>query len=351
MYDDYEVVYESNINENFYLYLVLGIVFLVLLLIVLISMSRVFKKANRSGISAFIPIYNIYMLLEVANMQKSYLLPLLIPIVNIPFLLNVNVAIANQFKKSKLFGIGMTFLPFIYYPILAFNRSEYAGINLSGMNNQIENIPVIDDNKNMKKEIQVNEEVEPAANISIGLGKLANREKKEVDFDKLLQKQEKKEATEETPKTIDPTVGATLKNANDIYTVSYIETNDNATSSNQQIVQDSIQQPTIQEIPNELSTKPVIDLPSMPDIAAQPTNPAIPTPITEQDIVQQPIPNPQPQDSTPLPQAPTPVGKKVDLLASNTVVPGQDGYKTCPNCGTRVVDGAEICLICGSKLN
>ena len=350
MYDDYEVVYESNLNENFYLYLVLGIVFLVLLLIVLISMSRVFKKANRSGISAFIPVYNIYTLLEIANMTKAYLIPTLIPIVNIPFLLNINAKIAELFKKNKTFGIAMTFIPFIYYPILAFSGSEYVGINLSGMNNQIEDIPVIDENKNQEKEIQVNEEVKPTVSISTGVGKLGTTEKKDVDFNQLLKQQEKKEEPE-IKKEINPNVGTTLKNADDIYSVSYIE---QAPTNQIQAVNESlVNQPVVEPIPEVMQAQITdiipnpINNPDMPVVQLDiplASNPAVPEQVVEQQTQpEQPIP--------PMPQPATPIGKKVDLLASNTVVAGQDGYKLCPNCGTRVVDGAEICLICGSKLN
>lgn len=322
MYDEYEVVYESSVNEYVTLYIVLGICVAILAIITLIGLSRVFKKANRSSIAAFIPFYNIYILLEVANMQKSYFLPLLIPIVNIPLLLNVNTTIASLFKKSKMFGIGMTFLPFIYYPILAFSRSEYVGINLSGMNSQIENIPVIDDNKNQEKQIQVNEEVKPTVSISTGLGKLENKVKKdkEVDFDKLLQKQEKPQEQEQETKPIDPTVGAQLKTADDIYSVDYIDANSQV-AVNQEVVQ--------------------------PQVVTQQSAPQLET--IQNVVPQSPISQ---QQSSPIPVNNTqqPSNGKVDLLASNTVSVEESGYKLCPNCKTRVVDGAEICLICGQKL-
>jgi len=287
MYDDYEVVYESSTNEYLILWIILGVAIAILLLIILISLSKVFKKANRSGVSAFIPVYNFNIMLEIANMSKSSLLPMLIPIINIPILLNVNIKIANLFKKTKLFGIGMTFLPIIYYPILAFSSSEYAGINLSGMNSKVsEAIPVIDDTKNQEKDVQVNEEIKPTISVSTGLGKLANKEKKEVDFDKLLQKQEKKE--EPVEEVINPEEGAKLKNGDDIYSVDYIET----------------EKPKVEEV-----VQPVVE-----------------------------------------PQPPQQNNQPVDLLASNTVKPGEDGYKLCPNCKTRVLDGAEMCMICGQKL-
>ena len=330
MYDEYEVVYESSVNEYLTLYIVIGICIAILAIITLIGLSRVFKKANRSSVAAFIPFYNFYILLEVANMQKSYFLPLLIPIVNIPILLNVNTTIANLFKKSKSFGIGMTFLPFIYYPILAFSSSEYVGINLSGMNSQVENIPVIDDNKNQEKQIQVNEEVKPTVSISTGLGKLENKEKKEVDFDKLLQKQEKPQEEVQETKPIDPTVGAQLKTADDIYSVNYIDTNPQ-TTVNQDVVQ-----PQVSTIPQ-----------SVPQQASQVVE-NIPAPQPQQQNPQVAVNNIQPQVQQ---QSSTPTNTKVDLLASNTVSVEESGYKLCPNCKTRVVDGAEICLICGQKLN
>ncbi|WP_278321357.1 DUF5684 domain-containing protein [Lacrimispora amygdalina] len=32
---------------------------------------------------------------------------------------------ANSFGKGKMFGLGLIFLPFIFYPILAFGSSKY----------------------------------------------------------------------------------------------------------------------------------------------------------------------------------------------------------------------------------
>ena len=150
MYDDYKVVYESNINEYLILWIVLGIILLILLLIVLVSISKVLKKANRSPLTGFIPIYNLIPLLEITNMSKSLFVPLIIPIVNIPFLLMLDLELAKLFKKDKKFGILLLVLPFIFFPILAFGKSEYIGINLVAMSgkNTIKDIPIIDDEKN-----------------------------------------------------------------------------------------------------------------------------------------------------------------------------------------------------------
>ena len=176
MYDDYKVVYESNINEYLILWIVLGIILLILLLIVLVSISKVLKKANRSPLTGFIPIYNLIPLLEITNMSKSLFVPLIIPIVNIPFLLMLDLELAKLFKKDKKFGILLLVLPFIFFPILAFGKSEYIGINLVAMSgkNTIKDIPIIDDEKNEQIEKEINDAIDVSTNtssISLGGGK------------------------------------------------------------------------------------------------------------------------------------------------------------------------------------
>ena len=58
MYDDYPTVIESKVENNMIYLIILGIIFIGVLVFSLISLAKVFKKANRSGISAIIPIYN-----------------------------------------------------------------------------------------------------------------------------------------------------------------------------------------------------------------------------------------------------------------------------------------------------
>ena len=52
----------------------------------------------------------------------------LIPFVGFIFPLICNVKLAKAFGKGTGFGIGIIFLPIIFYPILAFSKdSEYIG--------------------------------------------------------------------------------------------------------------------------------------------------------------------------------------------------------------------------------
>jgi hypothetical protein len=135
-------------------------------------MAKVYKKANRSAISAWIPIYNTLVLLEMVNMSKATFLVLLIPIINIFMYYRMYVLLAESFRKSKKFALGLLFLPFIFFPILAFSKDEYIGIDLKAMEGKSEvnyNPVVIEDNQNITVN-EIKEEEKHNSNISIGGG-------------------------------------------------------------------------------------------------------------------------------------------------------------------------------------
>ena len=52
---------------------------------------------------------------------------MLIPLVNLIIAIILNIDIAKNFGKGVGFGIGMIFLPFIFYPILGFGSAQYQG--------------------------------------------------------------------------------------------------------------------------------------------------------------------------------------------------------------------------------
>ena len=173
MYDDYPTVIESTVENNMIYLIILGIILIGVLVFSLISLAKIFKKANRSGISAIIPIYNIIVLLEITNYPKWYILLYFIPGANIIIHLMIMMKLSKLFKKGNAFGFGLTFLPFIFFPILAFNDSEYIGINLVAMEGKetVVEVPKLEETKIDTK--TVNEEVDTSSkniNISIGGG-------------------------------------------------------------------------------------------------------------------------------------------------------------------------------------
>jgi len=97
-------------------------------IIMVISLWLIFDKSGESRWAAFIPVYNLCVLGKVANRPIWYGLLLIlasfIPFVGryvwVFFWADISFGVACEFDKGIFFTIGMIFLPFIFYPILAF---------------------------------------------------------------------------------------------------------------------------------------------------------------------------------------------------------------------------------------
>jgi hypothetical protein len=105
--------------------MVLGICYLVVILLIIISMWKIFVKAGKPGWAAIVPIYNLIVILEIAGKPIWWFILLLIPFVNIIVLIMVLISFARNFGKGVGFAIGMLILPFIFYPMLAFGDAKY----------------------------------------------------------------------------------------------------------------------------------------------------------------------------------------------------------------------------------
>lgn len=103
------------------------VIYFAVLVLVLAAVWRVFKKANRPGWAAIVPVYNQLQVLWLVGRPWWWLLLMLIPIVNIV----LAVIVLNDLAKSFGKGTGMTvllfFLPFVGYPILGFGDAVYKG--------------------------------------------------------------------------------------------------------------------------------------------------------------------------------------------------------------------------------
>ncbi len=93
----------------------------------IVSMWKVFVKAGHPGWASIIPIYNIIIVLRIAQRQWWWILLMLIPLVNLVIVIIVMIDIAKAFGQSTLFGVGLFFLGFIFFPILAFGDAQYVG--------------------------------------------------------------------------------------------------------------------------------------------------------------------------------------------------------------------------------
>lgn len=101
---------------------------LVFIVVVVVAIWKVFVKAGKPGWAAIIPIYNIWVLLEVVKRPGWWLLLFFVPFVNIVINIIIGIDLAKVFGKDAIFGF---FLNVLLAPIgqliLGFGSAKYTG--------------------------------------------------------------------------------------------------------------------------------------------------------------------------------------------------------------------------------
>jgi len=109
--------------------IVFRIFYFALIIFMIVVMWKIFIKAGKPGWGSIVPIYNVILQLEIADRPIWWIFLMFIPVVNIFFATVLVLDIAKAFgKDDSLFEAGMVLLPFIFFPILAFDSSEYQEI-------------------------------------------------------------------------------------------------------------------------------------------------------------------------------------------------------------------------------
>jgi Family of unknown function (DUF5684) len=101
------------------------VILLAILVAEVAGIWKVFQKAGLPGWGVLIPFYNAYLLLKVAGRPGWWLILFFIPLVNVIIWIVVSLDIAKNFGKGILFGLGLCFLGFIFYPVLGFSDDRY----------------------------------------------------------------------------------------------------------------------------------------------------------------------------------------------------------------------------------
>lgn len=101
------------------------IIYIAILVIMLVSMWKIFTKAGKPGWACIVPIYNIIVLLDIVGKPAWWILLYLIPIVNIVVGIVIMVQLAKAFGKDIGFAIGLILVPIIFIPMLAFGSAQY----------------------------------------------------------------------------------------------------------------------------------------------------------------------------------------------------------------------------------
>lgn len=339
MYTDYPTIYETTINENLIYFIILGVILLIILIITFLALAKVFKKANRSGISAIIPIYNILILLEITNSSKWYLLFLLIPGINIIFSLFLMLNLAKTFRKSKLFAVGLTFLPFIFLPILGFGKSEYIGINLAAMEGKttVVDIPRIIEPE--EKNLVVHEQKDTSLkNIDISIGGGVYQ----------------KEYTN-TLLRVDQNQTIPNKNNDFIDNTSSIPNhtlNDNIDSSKLSFIAPIEEEKKLPEEPKDISTsfinqinsveeKKEAGLQNLNNLTICNSIKNVENTKTQVNELQKISGNNQPSFT---------INPEVQSLTNKQLRENKE-FISCPKCGATIKSNAKVCFLCGKRFN
>lgn len=125
-----------------------GIFAIAIYILLIVAWWKIFVKAGEAGWKSIIPIYNTYVFARIIGIN-FWIYFLAIPVVlgiiggivgtqsnlfsilYVAYLLFVDIFLAiklgDAFKKSAGFKVGLFFLPTIFYLILAFGASKYAG--------------------------------------------------------------------------------------------------------------------------------------------------------------------------------------------------------------------------------
>lgn len=117
---------ESLATIIFFLFLTgVLILSLFLLLLIIVPAWKIFSKAGQPGWKALVPIYNSYIFVEIAGLPWWVFLGFFVPVLNLITVIVVMYYVSQRFGHGMGYGIGLTFLPFIFLPILGYGRSVY----------------------------------------------------------------------------------------------------------------------------------------------------------------------------------------------------------------------------------
>jgi hypothetical protein len=88
---------------------------------------KTFEKAGESGWKGLIPIYNIWVLMEIIGRPGWWLILFFIPVVSFIVWIVVCLDLAKSFDHGTGFAIGLMIFPFIFFIILGWSEAQYQG--------------------------------------------------------------------------------------------------------------------------------------------------------------------------------------------------------------------------------
>ena len=88
---------------------------------------KVFSKAGQPGWAAFVPIYNVVLLLQIVGRPLWWIFLLIIPGINLIVGIILYIDLAKSYGKDIMFALGLIAVSPLFLPILAFGSAQYQG--------------------------------------------------------------------------------------------------------------------------------------------------------------------------------------------------------------------------------
>jgi len=101
------------------------LIYLAVLVLILVSMWKLYVKMGQPGWAAIVPIYNYYVLTQALNKPILWFILMLVPGVNSIVGLILMWELVKCFGKSAGFFVGCLLLSPIFLPMLAFSDATF----------------------------------------------------------------------------------------------------------------------------------------------------------------------------------------------------------------------------------
>lgn len=107
-------------------WIIYAVVLIAFIAILIVSMWKIYVKAGKPGWASIIPVYNMWVLCEIAfNNNIMWFIFLFIPFLNLISMIAIMIGISKSFGKGTGFAILTIFFYVITFPILAFGKATY----------------------------------------------------------------------------------------------------------------------------------------------------------------------------------------------------------------------------------
>lgn len=293
----------------------------------IICMWKLFTKAGKKGWASLVPIYNMIVMIEIAELPMWYIALFFVPFANIYAMFKIYIEIAHKFGKSTGFGVGMVFLSVIFIPMLAFGKAQYkVGVvaPVSANNN-------VNEVTNMQNNVGVNEQV----NISNN-----NLQSNVMDINSGAGAQPMFDVNMQDNGNAFQPVGNINNNVTDMNVMEPTSVNN---VNNMEVVNNEVSEVNM----NNSVVSPVSDVTSV-------NEPIMNSPVNNMESVNNTVVQSMDNNIVSPVNSVPPVNETEASVQVNNVDPSvsqnNSMTKTCPNCGNQVDFSAMFCTSCGHNL-